>query len=191
MVASGRNTYTTVPLIGKWNYYLRHTLFGIWGFPWISAQTAADTIPCSQRMEANIQSSRWRTWVQSVNENWAAGSEHKSLLTTVSILILHSGTSNKGPSKKGTTSQQRTLFWTPCISSLLPFKKRTASQQDKMADSIVSFIRRFNCSYYLSNCFIDGLRVSIAGQCVSLILCKVYMIYLVATCGKFLVRESS
>ncbi len=59
----------------------------------------------------------------------------------------YSGTSTKGPSEKGTTSLQRTLFWTPFPLAVVYLRvKDNLSIEDKMADPKVSFIRRFHCS---------------------------------------------
>ena len=63
---------------------------------------------------------------------------------------VYSGTSNKGPSEKGTTSLQATLPIYPKVymQYVLTSEKRTASlvpTRDKMACPKVSFTQRFHC----------------------------------------------
>ena len=62
--------------------------------------------------------------------------------------VIYSGTSDKGHSEKGTTSQQRMQFWTPFPQQQFIFNLKeedNLSTEDKMAGPEVSFIRRFHC----------------------------------------------
>ncbi len=65
---------------------------------------------------------------------------------------MYSGTSVKGPSKKATTSLQRTLSISPTLYRVNTFSTSEKRTRDKTASPKVSFSQRFHCSLFNLSC---------------------------------------
>ena len=72
---------------------------------------------------------------------------------------IYSGTSNKRPSEKGTTSLQRTLLNAPNYTTMqINLREEdNLSTKDKIAGPNVSSIRKFLCIMYVCTCFMPYL----------------------------------
>ena len=110
------------------------------------------TCACMERSFCTVLSFVWfiSGFIMQVNSSLPL-SELIEASFVIEILIevfVYSGTSNKGPSEKGTTSLQRTLLY-HSINTFLTSEKRTTS---KIRTEAVSFIWRFHCISYTAYC---------------------------------------